>query len=177
MRKNVVSTLVAAMLVLAIGVAIAAEDKDKSEEKRPPRPRRVQNDINGEMPRGIRAPRRQAARGEMLEQQLKKVDEKLKDAVKRHKEFIGELKSIKAQAEKENADKTADMLGKLITKREKAHAEAVGKIEKNKERLEERIKARQEQRKERQKNREQGRLKRGDGKLKGPEAPEKPEKE
>ena len=71
----------------------------------------------------------------MMGRRRASIQKRIEQKKKVHNAFVGQLKAIKNQAEKEGAEKTVAMLDNLIRMEEKKTAKSVNKLEKDKEKI------------------------------------------
>ena len=136
MKRQIVLMFAVVVFVLGAGLAIGEDDKkvqpkpDKSKQvkgdkrSRPAKPRRPEDRPGGAQGRrSDRTPRNPRAG----------FDQQLDQRGRRHKAEMKQLEAIKKMAVEENATKTADMIQKLIDKKQKAFDEVVEQGEKRRE--------------------------------------------
>jgi len=151
MKKVIISIMAGAMLVFCGNFAQGREEpKDSVDKQAQYRSRAKQKirrlasekDKSGavrrtrttEIERGSRR-----GRDMMIGRRLEVIQKQMEQKEKAHNAFVGQLKAIKNQAEKEGAQKTVAMLANLIAREEKKTAESVKKLEKDKEKIAGRI--------------------------------------
>jgi len=150
MKKFIISMTVGAMLIFCGSFAQAREETkdivDKQARRRGTRPeRKVIRPVSekNEQPGAVDRTRPIAARERIGRQsrdvvmgrRLVVIQKQVEQKRKVHEAFIGQLKAIKNQAEKEGAKKTIAMLNNLIVMEEKKTAESVNKLEKDREKI------------------------------------------
>ncbi len=181
MKKRIVSLIVILIAVLAASTGLAQDEEDKGKAQPPgrvrPRAGRGEGRIRptDRMRPGGRIRdeqgRRQIARGMMLQERLKKLQEQMKKRQKKNDDFVGELEAIKEQAEKEEAKKTVKLLDNLINKKVKEFTNAIKKLESNVKRIKEQIKKQAEEARKREKSGEKPQVR---GQRPGPGRRERP---
>jgi len=150
MKKIIISMMAGAMLMFCGTFAQAREESkdsvDKQAQRRNIRPERkvrgpagdknVQPEIMKRYrPTGGREGTGRQNRDMVMAKRLGIIQKQIEQKRRVHKAFVGQLKAIKSQAEKEGAKKTVTMLDNLIKMEEKKAAESVNKLEKDKEKL------------------------------------------
>ena len=154
MKKIIISMMAGAMLIFCGNLAQGREESKKSIDKQVQykitRPeRKVKRPVSqkdgkseaakrtrstAELERGGRRDREM-----MIDRRLGAIQKQMEQKKKVHNAFVGQLKAIKNQAEKEGAQKTVAMLANLIAKEEKNTTESVKKLAKDKEKVAEQM--------------------------------------
>ncbi len=149
MKKIILSMMAGAMLIFCGNFAQAREEsKDVVDKQAQYRSTRSEREVRRpasekDKPRvvdrtrsaaGRERPRRQG-RDMMMGKRRASIQKQIEQKKKVHNVFVGQLKAIKNQAEKEGAKKTVAMLDNLIAKEAKKTAEIVNKLEKDKEKI------------------------------------------
>ena len=160
MKKIIISMMAGAMLIFCGNFVQAREESkdsvDKQVQSRPPRPESRARRTAGEKDGNPEAAKRTRSTAElerggrknrdmMIGRRLEVIQKQMEQKKKTHNAFIGQLKAIKNQAEKEGAKKTVAMLANLIAKEEKNTTESVKKLEKDKEKVAEQMGKRKQQ--------------------------------
>lgn len=144
MKKFIISATVGAMLMFCGNFAQGREETrdvvDKQTQYRSERPISVNNDakpgaVERVRPTGGRERTGRQGRDTMMTRRLGVIRKQMEQKRRVHEAFIGQLKAIKSQAEKEGAKKTVAMLGNLIRMEEKKTAESINKLEKDEEKI------------------------------------------
>ena len=166
MKKRIVSIIIILTIIL-IAPFCFTQNEDTKKKKQPPQRTKIPGKpLNIEPGQRKWGPRRQGAgqapdrtrraRGMMLQERVKREQQNFDKKKKGHENFINELKTIKKQAEDENAEKTVKLLDKLINRKTKEFAKTAKKFEDSLKRLKEQVKKREENAKARKKVKESG---------------------
>ncbi len=143
MKKLVISVLLAVLFILSAGVVNAEETK--AGDKKLPTPRVLDPEERfGRERRSVQQRDRSTRRGRRdrtteVRSQLQRIDEGIRLRQSEHKKFIDELVSIKKQAIKEDAKKTAKRIEKLIKARNAEFAESARKLNESRDRFRKRL--------------------------------------
>jgi len=134
MKKLIVSMMAVSMLTLCSTLAQAQQAPEDVEKQQ------IEEQVEARKkarPKAKKATAGQRGRGgrkrEMrLDKRLNAIDKQIGGRKKAHVELVAQLKAIKNQAKKEGAEKTVEMLDKLIELQEKKFKSSVKRLEKNK---------------------------------------------